>query len=393
MTSPDPTSVQPSPPAPAAGTAPVESSAAPVGGVAMPGPGEGLDTLARRKGLRFGTAVGGRSMGAGRPGGFDEAAYRGVIARECGVLVHENELKWQALRPRQDAFSFEAADALMSWAAQHGQQVRGHTLLWHAPRWLPEWLNRHDFGASPVQEAERLLTEHIRTVCQRYAGRIPSWDVVNESVTPETGELRDNAFAPHLGRQGQVELAFHLARAHAPQAQLVYNDFMSWGGHAAKHRAGVLKLLSALRARNVPVQALGLQSHLGTGASGQWVKPGGQEERDWRQFLDEVSAMGLELLITEFDVNDRYLAPDPVRRDVEVAAVARGYLDVCLSYRNLRTVMAWGLADPVSWMQTWWPRQDGLAKRPVLYDAQLRPKLLRQTLADAFKAMPERSTG
>lgn len=357
-----------------------------------------LDALARRKGLRFGSAVGYRSLMPSMPGSFDQAAYRAVLARECGVLVHENELKWQALRPRPDAFDFGRADALVQWAMQNGLQLRGHTLLWHAPRWLPGWVNQHDFGARPVQEAERLITEHIVTVCQRYRDRIASWDVVNESVTPEDGELRDNVFAPHLGRLGQVELAFRLAHEQMPNAQLVYNDFMTWGGHSARHRAGVLKLLQALKARNVPVHALGLQSHLGTGANGQWVGqwvgqsggPGQQDEREWRQFLDEVSAMGLELLITELDVNDRYLAADTVKRDAEAAAMVRGYLDVCLSYRNLRTLMAWGLADPVSWMQTWWPRTDGLAKRPSPYDAQLQSKPMRQAIADALRAAPER---
>lgn len=355
---------------------------------------ETLDALARRKGLRFGSAVGYRSLMPSMPGSFDQGAYRAVLARECSVLVHENELKWQALRPRPETFDFSRADALVQWAAQNGQQLRGHTLLWHAPRWLPAWVNQHDFGSRPVQEAERLITEHISTVCRRYRDRIGSWDVVNESVTPEDGELRDNVFAPHLGKLGQVELAFRLAHEQMPNAQLVYNDFMSWGGHSARHRGGVLKLLQALKARNVPVHALGLQSHLGTGANGQWVGqatgPGQPDEREWRQFLDEVSAMGLDLLITELDVNDRYLAADIVKRDAEAAAMVRGYLDVCLSYRNLRTVMAWGLADPVSWMQTWWPRTDGLAKRPSPYDAQLQSKPMRQAIADALRAAPER---
>jgi len=357
---------------------------------------DSLDALAQRKGLRYGSAVGSgrrgsQAVGALRRAGLPEPEYLAVIRRECGVVVHENVLKWQALRPSAKEFRFEAADLLATWSLEQGLLLRGHTLLWHAPRWFPEWLNRHDFGATPVAEAERLLEEHIATVCARYGTRIGSYDVVNESVDPDTGALRDNVFTPHLTNLGQVELAFRLAHQHAPHAQLVYNDFMSWGSHSARHRAGVLALLQQLKARQVPVHALGLQSHLGTGADGTYIKPGGSAERDWRRFLDEVTALGLELLITELDVNDHYLNPDPARRDADAAAMVRGYLDVTLAYPQLRTVMSWGLADHHSWMRTWWPRADGLPKRPAPYDEQLRPKPLRDAMASALRAAPVRA--
>src|SRR5579871_1941537 len=61
----------------------------------------------------------------------------------------------------------------------------------------------------------------------------------------------------------------------------------------------------------------------------------GTEQREWRKFLDEVSAMGLQLLITEFDVNDRHLPADIAARDAGVAAAARDYLDLSFSYPNL----------------------------------------------------------
>lgn len=343
-----------------------------------------LDALARRRGLRFGSALGGGAAA------FGDERYRALVARECGLVVHENELKWRALRPGPGRFDFQRADAMLGWAEAQGLAVRGHTLLWQAPRWLPDWLHQPANAPRSAQEAERVLAEHIATVCTRYGTRIASWDVVNESVDPQTGALRDNVFTPHLGNLGQVELAFRLAREHAPHAQLVYNDYMGWGRSSAKHRAGVLALLQALVARGVPVQALGLQSHLGTGEDGRWLRRGGEQERDWRQFLDEVTALGLDLLITELDVNDRHLPPDPTERDAAVAAVAREYLDVTLSSPRLRSVMAWGLADHVSWMQTWWPRTDGLAKRSCLYDGQLRAKPLRAAIAAALHAAPAR---
>ena len=351
---------------------------------------DSLDALARAKGLRFGSAIGMGRADTTQTFGFDDPNYRALLARECGLIVPENELKWQALRPGPGRFSFEAADKLLAWGDSQGLAPRGHTLLWHAPKWLPEWVNRHDFGARPQQEAERLLTEHIATVCRHYGRRIASWDVVNESVDPDTGALRDNAFTPHLGNVGQIELAFRLAHEHAPRAQLVYNDFMGAGSYGTKHRAGVLKLLQDLKARGTPVMALGLQSHLGTGEDGRWVARGSAHEQEWRRFLDEVSGMGLDLLITELDINDRHLPADIARRDADAAAMVREFLDVTLAQPRLRTVMAWGLADPYSWMQTWWPRADGLPKRPCPYDRELKAKPMRDAIAGALRAAPAR---
>ena len=69
------------------------------------------------------------------------------------MIVPENEMKWQWTRPGPEAFDFARMDAIADWARAHGQAVRGHTLLWHRPRWFPDWLNAYDYGANPAREA------------------------------------------------------------------------------------------------------------------------------------------------------------------------------------------------------------------------------------------------
>lgn len=353
-------------------------------------PPDSLKAIARSRGLRFGSAVGGQERDTQQRFGFTDANYRALVARECELLVAENEMKWHVLRPAADRFDFARADALLQWAEAQGLSTRGHTLLWQVPRWLPDWLNRYDFGVRPVQAAEGLLREHIRTVTRRYGDRVMSWDVVNESIAHEDGALRANALSPHLGAFGQVELAFRYAAEYAPHAELVYNDYMGMGRFSAQHRSGVLKLLEGLRKRGAPVHALGLQAHVGTGPNGEWSRPGGEDEREWRHFLDEVTGMGLRLLITEFDVNDRHLVADIPRRDAEVAAIGKAFLDITLSYRQLRDVLCWGLADPYSWLQVFGPREDQRMKRGTPYDEHFRPKPLREALAAALRAAPRR---
>jgi endo-1,4-beta-xylanase len=348
---------------------------------------EALKDIAKRKGLRFGTAVGsGRNQ-------FGDPAYRALVERECNIIVAENEMKWQGLEPARDALRFGPADAMLAWARDKGMEMRGHNLFWQAEKWLPAWVAKEDFGSQPARGAERLMRKHVQTVCAHYGTGVKSWDVVNEAVDPLDGKLRENALTRPFGAAGaieQIDLAFRLAHEYAPHAQLVYNDYMRGDAGSAKHRAGVLAMLAELKKRGTPINALGLQSHIGS-----WDESADRGKEDllqWRRFLDEVTAMGYDLLITEFDVNDRRLPADIAARDAGVAAAARDYLDLTLSYPRLSDFLLWGMADHINWLQTWdeAPRKDKLPMRPSPYDGQLRAKPLRQAIADAMRTMPAR---
>ncbi|MBA4306564.1 MAG: glycosyl hydrolase [Sphingopyxis sp.] len=348
----------------------------------------GLHAAAKAKGMRFGSAV---SAGNDQSGSFRNPQYAKLLQRDCGLLVAENEMKWQALRPGPDAFNFGPFDAIVAFAEKNALAIRGHTLLWHRPQWQPAWLEAYDFGATPVREAERLLTTHIRTVTDRYRGKILSYDVVNETVL-EDSTLAQTALSRAIGgTETLVDLAFHTAREQLPDAELVYNDYMSWEPGNEKHRAGVLKLLEGFKKRNVPVDALGVQSHIRIDTYDPSTGTGPKQEREWRQFIDEVTAMGYHLLMTEFDVNDQALPADIASRDQSVAAYAKGYLDLMFSYPQLKDVLAWGLCDSYSWLQQFQPtRTDGQPKRPCPYDSEFKPKPLHTVLAQAFASAPAR---
>src|SRR3546814_13991208 len=77
---------------------------------------------------------------------------------------------------------------MLDYATRHRMAMRGHTLLWHRPKWMPAWAESHDFGSAPAKEAERLLTTHIETVMRHCGPRIASWDVVNRSEERRVGK-------------------------------------------------------------------------------------------------------------------------------------------------------------------------------------------------------------
>jgi endo-1,4-beta-xylanase len=367
------------------------SGAAATAGLALPGfapaPSPSLHALAEAKNLRFGSCVAWSPPGADK-GSYANPRYAALLTRDCGILVPENEMKWQALRPTPTTFDFARFDGIADYAGAKDMALRGHTLLWHKTQYFPKWLVEYDFGSQPVREAERLLGDHIRTVCTRYAGRIISFDVVNETIDEKTGAQRETSLSKAFGgADAMVDFAFRTAREHAPGIELVYNDYMSWEPGNEAHRAGVLRLLEGLRKRDVPVDTLGVQSHIAVGA------PVAQQEKPWRDFLDAATAMGYRLAITEFDVNDSALPAAHRARDQAVADYARAYLEIMLDYPQLRDLLVWGMSDRYSWLSGFLPRKDGGLQRGTPYDADFRAKPLRAVLATVLTNTAPRVAG
>lgn len=348
-------------------------------------PEPSLHVLARAKGMRFGSCFAWSAPGADA-GSFANPAYAALLERDCGILVPENEFKWQRLRPDPARFDVTRFADMLDYAEGKGMAMRGHTLLWHKTQFFPKWLNEYDFGPSPRAKGEQLLTGHIRTLCRLYGDRVVSFDVVNETIDEKTGLHRETSLSRAFGdADAMVDLAFHAAREHAPRAELVYNDYMSWEPGNEKHRAGVLKLLEGFRKRGVPVDALGVQSHIGV-PDGNPGQAAARQEGEWRRFLDAVTAMGYKLVITEFDVNDRALPSDAKIRDAAVAAYADAYLEIMFGYPQLRDVLVWGMCDKYGWLNGFSPRADRTHQRATPYDDRFRAKPLRDVFARRFAA-------
>lgn len=351
--------------------------------------GAGLNAAAQAKGMRFGSCFAWSPAGADR-GSFANPAYAALLERDCGILVPENEFKWQATRPDAKTFTVERFADMLAYAESKSLPVRGHTLLWHKTQRFPKWLNDYDFGAAPAKEAERILTQHVKTMCKLYGERLYSFDVVNETIDEQTGLQRESSLSrAYGGADAMCDRAFHVARQYAPNAQLVYNDYMSWEG-GEKHRAGVLRLLEGFRKRGVPCDALGLQSHIwvsGDQSVAQQVKG---QEKGWRDFLDAVTGMGYKIEITELDINDKRLPTDTKARDAKIADYMRAYLDVTLSYRQLRDVLVWGMCDKYGWLNGFSPRADKTYQRATPYDDKFQPKPVYHAIRQAFEAAPAR---
>ncbi|MGA2077573.1 MAG: endo-1,4-beta-xylanase [Terriglobia bacterium] len=337
---------------------------------ALPG---SLRDSASARGLQFGAAVPWQEL-------VDNPAYAELVAQQCGILVPEVELKWNALRPTPEEFDFRSADQLCAFASSHGMLFRGHTLIWE--RALPKWF----MTVVNTRNAELVMMRHISTVVSHFAGKMHSWDVVNEAIQLEDGRpdgLKVTPWLRYLGPE-YIEIAFHAAHAADPNAMLVYNE--NWlepeNAAAERRRQAVLTLLTQLRRHGVPVHALGVQSHLC--AEMQTTGP------DFKRFLQAIEDLGLTIALTEMDVRDQRLPGNIEERDRLVATQYEDYLSFVLQFQSLKTIMTWGLTDRFTWLATIHPRPDGLPVRPLPYDADLNPKPSWGAIRGAFETAPPR---
>ncbi|MFI7604458.1 endo-1,4-beta-xylanase [Micromonospora sp. NPDC049366] len=299
--------------------------------------GTTLGTSAAEKGRYFGAAVAAQRL--------SDSQYVTILNREFNSVVAENEMKWDATEPQQGVFTFGNADRIVNHAQSRGMSVRGHTLLWHAQQ--PGWAQ--NMSGSALRNA---AINHVSRVAGNYRGKIHSWDVVNEAFADGgSGARRDS----NLQRTGNdwIEAAFRAARTADPGAKLCYNDYNTDGVNAKS--TAVYNMVRDFKARGVPIDCVGFQSHLGT------TLPG-----DYQANLQRFADLGVDVQITELDV----------AQGSNQAAIYAGVTRACLAVARCAGITVWGIRDSDSW------RSDN----PLLFDRSGNKKAAYTATLDALNA-------
>lgn len=120
-----------------------------------------------------------------------------------------------------------------------------------------KWIKQGSDGAA-VSKEELLhrIETHVQTVVRRYHETATMWDVVNEALADGSeGYLRDSIYSRTTGIEF-IESAFRTADKNDPGALLIYNDYNC---HFPDKRKKLIRLLTELKERGVPVDAYGMQ--------------------------------------------------------------------------------------------------------------------------------------
>jgi endo-1,4-beta-xylanase len=316
-----------------------------------------LRSLATQRGIKIGAAV---SVSPLR----DNPNYRQTLAEQFNLVTPENAMKFQPLRPTRQGYNFEQADAIAKFARNNNMSLRGHTLVWHNQ--LPKWFTEREWTK---EEAIAILREHIYQVVGRYRGQVMAWDVVNEAIADD-GSLRDTIWRRTIGPD-YIEMAFRWAHEADPGAKLFYNDY---GGEGrGKKSDAIYGLVEKLLLKKVPIHGVGLQMHVGLNS----VPPPQAVANN----MLRLSELGLDVHITEMDVQIQNGTGTTAERLAAQAKIYREMLQVCLEAKNCKAFVTWGFTDAYSWI----PGFTGHPDAGLIFDKNYQPKPAFSALIELLK--------
>lgn len=304
-----------------------------------------------------------------------------IISDQFNSISPENDLKWEKIHPEKGVYDFTHADAYVDFGLKNNMFIIGHTLVWHSQ--TPDWVFEDSNGKPLTREALlKVMQKHITTVVTRYKGKIKGWDVVNEAFN-EDGTYRKSKWYSIIG-EDFIEKAFEYAHAADQNAELYYNDYNLY---KPEKRAGVLKLIERLKAKNVTIAAVGEQGHYGLNSP--LLSEVEKTITDFRQANVIVNFTELDINVlpdvaenVTADVSNNavyYAKYDPYKKSLpkEVSKkLADRYgmlfkLFVKHAYVISR-ITFWGVTDADSWLNNW--PMPGRTNYPLLYDRDNKPK-------------------
>lgn len=300
-----------------------------------------------------------------------------LVPQQFNAITPENIMKCEIIHPDWDRYDFDLSDKYVEYGKKHKMFIVGHILIWHSQ--LAPFVSK-------IKSSDSLLlfmTNHINTVAGRYAGKVDSWDVVNEALN-EDGTLRNSVFLQKLG-DDYIRKAFELAAKAAPNTELYYNDYNI---EQPKKRAGAIAMIKKLQTSGTRIDGVGIQGH--------W-RINGLPLEDIENSIIEFSALGLKVSFTELDITvlpnpwdlkgadvnqnfegSPYMNPYPQglpdSMQIKLAKCYEDLFKIFIKHQDkIERITFWGVNDGQSWLNGW-PIKNR-TNYPLLFDRNFKPKL------------------
>ncbi|MCX7711488.1 MAG: endo-1,4-beta-xylanase [Clostridia bacterium] len=248
---------------------------------------------------------------------------------------------WGNFEPVQGQPDTKRVKQAAQWMDSKGLTIKGHPLCWHtvtAP-WLMEMSNS-EILSTQLDRINRDVTE--------FKGLIDIWDVINEVVIMPIFNKYDNGITricKDIGRIKLVREVFTAAKKANPEAILLINDFNTSESYDI--------LVEGLLEAGVPIDAVGIQSHM---HQGYW----GVEKT--MEILERFSRFKLPIHFTENTLVSGHIMPPEIEdlNDYQIPewpttpeGEERQAREAALHYKTL-------FAHPMVESITWWDFVDGL---------------------------------
>ncbi len=314
-----------------------------------------IPELAAKHNLEIGTAVG---------NDFYSPEGQERIKDFSSVIVAENAMKWANLRPNQRFWNWNDVDKMVEFGQENKITIKFHTLFWH---------NQNSSFLSSMktkEDATAMMDDHIKTILERYKGKIAYYDVVNE-MFEEDGSFRKTIWYNLMG-EDYIAHALKTARAADPDAKLYLNEYNNENLGNAKADA-MFNLVKKFVDEGVPIDGVGMQLHLATDLP--------FDKEAIRANVKRYADIGIDVSFSEVDVRmpDRKAKDESeIKKQTEIYTAL---IDIAKTEPNVKTFIVWGLSDRDTWVPGTFPGYGN----PCIYDNTYTKKPLYQAIKDTLK--------
>jgi len=274
-----------------------------------------------------------------------------LLTMHFNSIVSGNDMKWSSVENAKGVFNYTNADAEVGVAECNNMLVRGHNLLWATGAQTPAYATGDGTNSAANQAVVTAnIQEHIQNEVQHFGTKVYAWDVVNEPIDPSQADcLAHGPFYNVLGAS-YLDVAFQAAKQYAPPGtKLFINDYSTTD--PAK-LACLVKVVGELRARGVPINAIGHEMHHQI----NFPTPDSMQNaietvaRKFPGITQQVTELDMSVY-NAGDVTSNYGNSVPPGVLAEQGWLYKKYFDVFRREKGkLNAVTFWGMADDNTWL-------------------------------------------
>lgn len=309
-----------------------------------------------------------------------------LIKKHFNTVVAENCCKMINVYKGEGDYNWADSDLFMDFARDNNLRARWHNFVWHGQ--CSPWIFYKDPSKADLkvffenkmdpqdyaskEQMDTRVKNWIQAVCDRYRGRIVSYDVCNEIISDKRFALRnreDRSYWQDVMGPDYVEKAFCWAHEADPDAELVLNDYNL--ETIPEKRQAEYDFVKDMLKKGIPVSAVGLQGHINMHSP---------EISQIEETIEMYASLGVKVLVTELDVSFFHfedegkliLSPENYQKQADYY----GNLFECFIRQskkgNLSDVIFWGVSDYTTWKNNF-PVQ-GRGDAPLLFDRDGKAK-------------------
>lgn len=252
-----------------------------------------------------------------------------------GLEPEEGRTRYGKDSPR--VYRRPTPDLCLEWCEAHGIEPKAHCLNYTAGAASPGWLR------GDVAREKRLLERRFRELAERYARRVPTWEVTNETLLWQPNRLRLSEF---FAEPDLVEWSFRTAERFFPANRLLINESQDriWQEYRGTRSSYWLQIENALL-KGCRIDGIGMQAHSFWGTDKDEIARKAAVQYDPRLIfdaLDTFALLGRPIQITEITIP--CYSDDPADEAVQ-AEIVRELYRIWFSHPAMEAIIYWNMPD------------------------------------------------